>query len=197
MRWNGTSSAGGRPATLFDVAVTRLIRGEDAPVIARLLRDNSRFLKQWHPYRNERYFTSEGQRDAIEMALDRYAAGVGVPLVIMDGHHVVGSMAIQSIIRGFSQSCSVGFWLAESAQGRGLATRALREAVALAFGDLRLHRVQAETLPDNVRSRAVLERTGFTMFGLAPAYLKIDGEWRDHLLFQLLCPDPDCVEVPD
>lgn len=177
--------------------VTRLIRSEDAPTIAALLRDNRDFLSRWHPRRSLRYVTAEGQREAIDVALAQYAEAISVPLVITDEGEVVGSITLQSIIRGFFQSCSVGFWLAEAAQGRGLATNALREAVALAFGDLGLHRVQAETLPDNVRSQAVLARVGFSRYGLAPAYLKIDDEWRDHMLFQLLCPDPDRVLVPE
>jgi len=54
-------------------------------------------------------------------------------------------ITLQSIIRGFFQSCSVGYWIAEGAQGRGLATAALREATLVAFYELGLHRVQAET----------------------------------------------------
>ncbi|GAA0325518.1 GNAT family N-acetyltransferase [Kineococcus aurantiacus] len=38
----------------------------------------------------------------------------------------------------------------------------------LAFKELALHRVQAETLVDNVRSQRVLKRVGFTRYGLAP-----------------------------
>ncbi len=32
-------------------------------------------------------------------------------------------------------------------------------------------------------SRRVLEKAGFTQEGVARAYLKINGAWRDHLLF--------------
>jgi ribosomal-protein-alanine N-acetyltransferase len=53
---------------------------------------------------------------------------------------------------------------------------------------LRLHRVEAGTIPRNVRSQAVLQRNGFVPFGVAPAYLKIAGEWQDHVLFQRLNP---------
>ena len=58
--------------------------------------------------------------------------------------------------------------------------------LGIAFGELGLHRVEAGTVPHNARSRAVLERTGFVRFGYAPAYLKIAGEWQDHVLYQVL-----------
>lgn len=102
---------------------------------------------------------------------------------------------MQSIIRGAFQSCSVGYWLAEASQGKGLATRALDEAVQVAFRDLRLHRVQAETVPSNARSQAVLDRVGFVQYGVAPAYLQIAGLWQDNLLYQLLTPTPERVVI--
>ena len=58
----------------------------------------------------------------------------------------------------------------------------------LAFDDLGLHRVQAETLPDNVRSQRVLARNGFVRYGLAPQYLTIAGRWQDFEMYQLLSP---------
>jgi hypothetical protein len=53
-----------------------------------------------------------------------------------------------------------------------------------------LHRVEAATLLDNVASQMVLRRVAFTEIGLAPRYLPIAGEWRDHLLFRRLADDP-------
>jgi ribosomal-protein-alanine N-acetyltransferase len=58
--------------------------------------------------------------------------------------------------------------------------------VSLAFDELGLHRVEAGTLLHNVRSQRVLERNGFVRFGVAPSYLRIAGQWRDHALFQRL-----------
>ncbi|MGO9080067.1 MAG: GNAT family N-acetyltransferase [Streptosporangiaceae bacterium] len=71
-------------------------------------------------------------------------------------------------------------------QGEGLATAAVRQVITIAFGELGLHRIEAGTLPHNLRSRRVLERSGFTRFGLAPQYLSIAGRWQDHILYQRL-----------
>jgi ribosomal-protein-alanine N-acetyltransferase len=60
----------------------------------------------------------------------------------------------------------------------------------VAFEELGLHRVQAETLLLNVRSQRVLERNGFVRFGVAPKYLKIAGEWQDSARYQLLTDIP-------
>ena len=144
------------------MTVTRLLGPGDAPVLGELLRRNRAFLASWQPLRTERYYTDEGQQEAVGKALRQHESGSSLPLVIVGRRDaVVGAMTLQSLIRGSFQSCSVGYWLAEDAQGQGLATAALREAVHIAFRDFHLHRVQAETLPDNPRSQRVLERVGF------------------------------------
>lgn len=174
--------------------VTRALTLEDVEALAVLLAENRRFLAPWQPLRPDSYFTVAGQREAVAAVLAQQAAGSAVPLVIIDGSGgVVGTLTIASIIRGAFQSCSVGYWLAERAQGQGLATAALQEAAALAFGALRLHRIQAETLPHNQRSRRVLERVGFEQYGQARAYLHIAGQWQDNVLYQLLTPTPERV----
>ncbi len=174
--------------------VTRPLELDDAPALADLLARNRDHLAPWQPLRPERYFTVDGQREAVGKALEQQRAGHGFPLVVTDeSDAVVGSVTLASIIRGAFQSCSIGYWLAGPAQGRGLATRAVSEAVDLAFGELRLHRVQAETLVRNHRSMRLLERLGFERYGTAAAYMHIAGEWQDHVLFQLLSPEPERV----
>ena len=174
--------------------VTRPLELDDAAELGALFLANLDFLAPWEPRRPDPYATPAGQRAAVESAVAQRASGGAVPLVVLDrSGAIVGRLTIASIIRGAFQSCSVGYWLAERAQGQGLATAALREAVALAFGDLRLHRVQAETLLHNARSQRVLQRVGFEEYGRAPSYLQIAGAWQDHVLFQLLTPTPERV----
>jgi ribosomal-protein-alanine N-acetyltransferase len=176
------------------MAVTRPLILEDAPSLANVLLANREFLAPWQPNRPDHYFTPDGQRAAVERLMEQRAAKVCLPLVILDEvGGIAGTVTLQSIIRGAFQSCSVGYWLAQSAQGRGLATQAVGEATDLAFEVLQLHRVQAETLTHNMRSQRVLDRLGFVQYGQAKAYLHIAGEWQDHLLYQLVTPTPERV----
>jgi ribosomal-protein-alanine N-acetyltransferase len=168
---------------------TRLISLDDAPVLAAMLRDNRDFMAPFEPARAEANFTDSGQLALIRDLLARHERGQTLPHVILDEDgSVVGRITLNEIVRGPFQSCSLGYWVAASANGRGLATAAVRDIVRVAFEDLGLHRIQAGTLPGNVRSQRVLESNGFVRFGLAPAYLRIAGRWQDHVLFQLLNP---------
>jgi len=65
--------------------------------------------------------------------------------------------------------------------------------IAHAFDVLRLHRIQANYVPDNVRSGRLLQRLGFRKEGFAADYLFINGAWRDHVLTALLNPRFDAA----
>ena len=166
---------------------TRLVRLSDAPVLAGLLGRNRDFLAPTSPPRPEGFFTLDGQRAGIEAGLAEHRRGAKLPHVILTGDgQVAGRITLNEIVRGPFQSCHLGYWVGEEYNGRGLATGALREIIRVAFGELGLHRIEAGTLLDNVRSQRVLERNGFTRFGMAPRYLHIAGRWQDHVLYQVL-----------
>ena len=169
---------------------TRALRLDDAAALADLLRTNREFLAPFEPERPEEWFTLAGQRASVAAALAQELAGSVVARVVVDeGGQVAGWIIASGIVRGALRSCALGYWVDEARNGRGLATAAVGEMVDHAFGPLGLHRVQAETLVHNVASQRVLERNGFTRYGLAPGYLQIAGRWQDHALFQVLASD--------
>jgi [ribosomal protein S5]-alanine N-acetyltransferase len=169
--------------------VTRLVTPEDAPALAELVRVNREFLAPWEPIRSENYFTADGQRALIRADLEQYDQGSKMPHVIIDDSgRVIGRIALNGVVRGAFQSCSLSYWVGASHNGRGFATKAVCAIVRVAFEELGLHRVQAETLLHNAGSQRVLERNGFTPYGMAPEYLNIAGRWQDHALYQLVKP---------
>jgi len=97
-------------------------------------------------------------------------------------------MNLNTIVRGAAHCAHLGYWIDREYNGQGLATAGVREACRAAT-ELGLHRIEAVTLVDNEGSKAVLSKCGFQAIGHAPAYLFIDGAWRDHDIFQLLLHD--------
>ncbi|MUL40156.1 GNAT family N-acetyltransferase [Streptomonospora sp. PA3] len=168
---------------------TRLFTSADAPELAALVRRNRDFLAPWEPERDESYYATETQHARLQHALREHAAGRMVPLAILDdADRIAGGVTVNSIDRGAFQSAAIGYWVSESHNGRGLATRAVAETVRMAFTDLGLHRLQAETLPHNTASQRVLLSNGFTPYGRAPEYLRIAGRWQEHILYQAITP---------
>ena len=152
---------------------------DDSGELAALVVENRAFLSPFEPDRNERFYTVEGQRERLERE-DKHA------FAILDGDRIAGTVSLSNVVRGPHESANLGYWVAEPFNGRGLATKAVGELVPVAFGQLGLHRLEAGTLVDNLASQRVLEKNGFESIGIARGYLHIGGEWRDHMLFQLL-----------
>ncbi|HVL22884.1 MAG TPA: GNAT family protein [Thermomicrobiales bacterium] len=86
---------------------------------------------------------------------------------------------------------SIGYSLAPAFRGRGIASGALRQVVALAFdpAGLALHRLEANVAVANVASQRVLQAAGFAREGIARGLLRIDGAWVDHERYGLLNTD--------
>ncbi|MFJ3904071.1 GNAT family N-acetyltransferase [Streptomyces sp. NPDC090025] len=161
---------------------------DDAELLAAAVRRVRTYLKPWEPYRAEVYYTAEGQAARLADGGRRWFA-----VDEADGA-VVGLLTVSGIVLGPFRSGSVGYWVDPAAGGRGVATGLLREVCRAAPEELGLHRLEACTLLDNHASQRVLAKCGFTRIGTAPRYLHIDGEWRDHHLFQrVLHDDPPPV----
>jgi [ribosomal protein S5]-alanine N-acetyltransferase len=161
----------------------------DAAELSALYRANREFLAPWEPIRPDDFFTTDGQRQRLASADTELRDGTGLRCVIEEDGRIVGRITLSGIERGAAQSADLGYWVAQDANGRGIATTAVALMIDIAFGDLRLHRVQAGTLLHNEASQKVLIRNGFERIGIARAYLNIAGFWQDHLLFQRLADD--------
>jgi ribosomal-protein-alanine N-acetyltransferase len=169
------------------VTVTvRPLEPNDAPALVRLVVANRAFLAPYEPIRPDSFYSVAGQLERLaRLAEDRLADRGYSGGILADGE-LVGTVTLAPIVRGAAQCATVGYWVAESSCGRGVATAAVRETTRMAFAELALHRVDSCTLVDNIASQRVLAKVGFEQVGRAPRYLRVDGEWRDHLLFQLL-----------
>ena len=168
--------------------VTRLILPTDAEALADVLSRNQQAMVEVEPVRPDAYYTARGQFAIIQAALERHSAGLSLPRVILDGDEVVGRVNINEIVRGPSMRGVIGYFVDGAVAGRGLASAAVDEAVRIAFGRLGLHRIEAGVKVGNDASARVLERNGFTRFGVARDYLKLAGRWHDHVLYEKIAP---------
>jgi len=90
-----------------------------------------------------------------------------------------------------NKQVEIGYWLAKSARGRGVVTRAVRALCDITFRDLGFNRINVRVAPENNASLAVAERLGFTREGLSrQAWLEGDKFW-DAVEFGLLAEDWD------
>ncbi|PND37401.1 alanine acetyltransferase [Paucibacter aquatile] len=174
----------------------RLLLRAPSPALCEAVRDfqlrNREHLAPWDPPQPPDFLTPEVVLARLQQGADEFAAGAALrywfarrvaPAVL------IGQIGISQLSRGPFQNASLGYSLDAHAQGQGLMHEALQAVIAELFGPrVRLHRLQAAVRPENRRSRAVLQRLGFSPIGLSRRYLFIAGAWRDHELFDLVNP---------
>lgn len=102
---------------------------------------------------------------------------------------LVGVINVSEIVRGNFKSAYLGYYAFQPLSGRGLMRQGLKMVIARCFGPLKLHRLEANIQPANVRSIALVRGLGFHCEGMSPRYLKIGGRWRDHQRWALLADD--------
>jgi ribosomal-protein-alanine N-acetyltransferase len=148
-------------------------------------RENAAHVRPWEPTLppGAQQHAPVSFRDFVR-DLDREArADRALPWVIDVGGRIVGQVHLFGIVRAAQQSCAAGYWVAEAATRRGIASRALAMAVDYALGPADLHRVEVNIRVDNAASLAVVRRLGLRDEGMRERYLHIDGAWRDHRSF--------------
>ena len=102
---------------------------------------------------------------------------------------LMGVFNFSEIVRGALRSAYLGYYGFAQHAGRGYMSDGLALALRVGFRSLRLHRIEANVQPANVRSIALIRRGGFTREGYSRRYVKIAGRWRDHERWAILVED--------
>lgn len=119
-------------------------------------------------------------------------------MIVLDGE-VIGDLFLktenawaQAEVRDHARDvmAEIGWCLAPAHEGHGYATEAVRELLAIAFDDLGLRRVVANSFEANEPSWRLMERVGMRREALTLGEsLHRDGEWLDSVAYGLLAEE--------
>lgn len=147
---------------------------------------NYNYHKEWSPVPLPDFFTLEFQTNKYKTYKVLNSVDKEYKFVILAEDLVVGIISLTAIERGVFQNGRFGYSIDGDFAGQGIMTAAIKEAVNYAFTKLNLHRLEANIMPRNIRSRRVLEKCGFQKFGFSPKYLFINNAWEDHDNYMIL-----------
>jgi ribosomal-protein-alanine N-acetyltransferase len=160
----------------------------DREAYIRLLRDSLDHLTPWVPLHNpgesddaffDRQLEHARQGDETGQAWRR----VGV---LSDGR-LVGVFNLNAITRGLSWHADAVWWIGVGHTRQGLASEGISAMLRYALGappeGLGLHAVHAGIDPENIPSRRLVEKLGFTEDPSQRSHLLVGEDWRAHDFF--------------
>lgn len=168
--------------------VLKVLDESQAPLLYQYINEEKNFLMPWEPARHDIYYSMETCQLRIREMRRDFLEDKGVVLCLLskEEDRMLAYTNYSSIIRGVFQACHLGYSLRESEQGKGLMHEALESGIQYIHKELNIDRIQANYMPRNVKSAAVLKKLGFEKEGVARDYLKINGQWEDHILTALV-----------
>ncbi len=159
---------------LNDQHSLRQLSLNDAEELFAVCDTNRAHLRRWLPWL-DRTRTAVDTRRFTENAHRQFENNQGFQALILVRGRIAGLVGFHRI-DWQNRLTSLGYWLAEAHQGRGLITASCQVIVDHAFAALNLNRVAIACASGNIRSRAVPERLGFEHEGRLR-----DAEWLyDH-----------------
>lgn len=157
------------------------LEDEDADEYAALVETENARLARWLPHIGERR-TGEIVRAHLAMVRPRVQERLWMDYAIRVHDAIAGSIGLYDIDRS-RRAATIGYWLGERYGGRGIMTRSVCALVGHAFASCAIRRLEIYTAIDNLASRAVAERAGFSLEALLRDRLALPSGRVDAALY--------------
>lgn len=164
----------------------RLLEPRDAEELYALIALNRAHLSRWLPWVSTQDL--EATRAFVALTRKQVADDDGFQTAIVDRERIAGVVGFHGV-DWRNRATSIGYWLAEDAQGRGIMTAAVRALVDHAFGPWALNRVVIHAAPENARSRAIPLRLGFTEEGTLRENERLGDRYLDSVVYGILAAE--------
>jgi len=156
---------------------------DDLPVIARWYED-AEFM---------RLYDARAAVPKTQAELDRWLENlhkskeiVGFAIRPVDRDDLIGTLELDDILWPHGV-CGLAIAIGDRANwGKGYGYEAAQLALAFAFDELNMHRVQVTVFTYNERSLALFEKLGFQREGVYREFLQRDGKRYDMILYGIL-----------
>ncbi len=102
---------------------------------------------------------------------------------------LMGVVLLALVLRFNVQSARLSYSIFNNYWKHGYGKEVVEAAIAFAFKKLKLHRLEAEILPNNRASIGLAKSLGFVYEGIRRGAVYFNGRWHDHVIYSLLAED--------
>jgi ribosomal-protein-serine acetyltransferase len=163
----------------------------DADELYALIEVNRAHLARWMPWAERQ--TSADTLAFIRSTRRQLAAEAGMQLAIVEGGQIVGVAGFHTIDR-IRRSSSIGYWLGEQAQGKGIMSAAVSTLIEHGFSVWKLARIEIRAAVGNARSRALIERLGLREEGVLTKAERVGDKLLDQAVYAITPDEWDAAQ---
>ncbi len=149
-----------------------------------LTQRNRSYLKEWLPW-VDGIKSFEDVRRFIELTKQQFVSNNGFQSGIWYKGRLAGIIGYHNI-NWSNKSTSIGYWLGEEFQGKGIMVRACKVFVDYAMKELNLNRVEIRCAEGNSKSRHIPEKLGFKNEGTARNVEWLYDHYVSHVIYGIL-----------
>lgn len=162
----------------------KLLNVEHTEDLFELIDKNRKSLRKWLPWVD----TTRGVEDTrkfIYSSIGQYSRNDGFHAGIWYKDILVGVIGLHMIDHN-NRYTSIGYWLDEEFQGKGIMTKACDALIRYIFNELKLNRVEIRCAEENIKSKAIPERLGFVKEGILRETEFLYDHYVNHVVYGLL-----------
>lgn len=162
----------------------RILELRHAEELFQLTDQSRNYLREWLPW-VDLTKEVEDSKNFIQSGLNQFSNNNGFQAGIWYQNKLAGVIGLHYI--NWANKCtSVGYWLGEHFQGKGIMTKACKAVIQYCFRDLDLKRVEIRVATENYKSQAIPERLGFKKEGCLRSIEFLYDKYVDHYVYGLL-----------
>jgi ribosomal-protein-serine acetyltransferase len=162
----------------------RLRTESDADAFFKVTEKNRTYLRQWLPWVDATK-TTDDTRKYIQSCISKFEKQESIDSGIWYEGQWVGSMGFHYWDKA-NRKDTIGYWLSEDFQGKGIVTDAVRALIKYGFEEMKLNRIEILCAVENKKSRAIPERLGFKNEGVTRQCEWLYDHFVDSVTYSLL-----------
>ncbi|HZH94917.1 MAG TPA: GNAT family protein [Flavisolibacter sp.] len=167
-----------------DSVSLELMHPDHASGLFKIIDGDRAYLKEWLSWLDD-IRSVDDFSDFIQRAGQRYIDRREISFTINYNNRYVGRIGLYGIDH-YNRLASIGYWIGEAFQGKGIMIAACKAIVDYGFDKLNLNRIEIKCGTGNIKSQKIPERLGFTKEGITRQGETMNGKAIDLNVYSIL-----------
>ena len=171
--------------------ILKVLGPDYATDVLRFYEKDKELFERYEMDRCANFYTEGYQRNLLHL---EYGLCLKLSLVRFyvflkdDPYTIIGTISLYDVSTPFARA-DIGYKFSSQYHHKGYASEAVEKLIDIAFTELKLHRLCARVQEDNIPSIRLLTGLGFEKEGICRGYMRMHGQWVDHLQYSLIAPN--------